>query len=78
MSANEQGLHLGGYIAPILECASFKRDVAHLQDWQNPRVRIDDYTAGSSVMAVLLCPALKTNGQSALGLLSQFCSDVFF
>lgn len=35
-----------GYIAPILECASFKRDVAHLQDWQNPRVRIDDYTAG--------------------------------
>lgn len=35
-----------GYIAPILECASFKRDVAHLPDWHNPRVRIDDYTAG--------------------------------
>eukprot|EP00434_Breviolum_minutum_P025398 symbB.v1.2.022439.t1/scaffold1940.1/size95532/5 len=35
-----------GYIAPILECASFKRDVAHLSDWHNPRVRIDDYTSG--------------------------------
>ena len=36
-----------GYIAPILECASFKRDVAHLSDWHNPRVRIDDYTSGT-------------------------------
>ena len=24
-----------GYIAPILECASFMRDVAYLEDWRN-------------------------------------------
>lgn len=41
-------LSCAGYIAPILECASFKRDVAHLSDWHNPRVRIDDYTSGTT------------------------------
>lgn len=35
-----------GYIAPILECASFKRDVAHLLDWQDPSSRIPDVTVG--------------------------------
>jgi len=35
-----------GYIAPILECASFKRDVARLADWQDPHSQIDDCTAG--------------------------------
>lgn len=32
-----------GYIAPILECASFKRDVAKLPD---PRMELDDATTG--------------------------------
>ena len=27
-----------GYIAPILECRSFKRDVAHLADWEESKV----------------------------------------
>jgi len=31
-----------GYIAPILECASFKRDVVHIEAWQ----RIPDATVG--------------------------------
>mmetsp|Transcript_167851 Transcript_167851/g.539105 ORF Transcript_167851/g.539105 Transcript_167851/m.539105 type:complete len:494 (+) Transcript_167851:66-1547(+) len=35
-----------GYIAPIIECASFKRDVAHLEDWSDPNSRIPDATSG--------------------------------
>lgn len=35
-----------GYIAPILECASFKRDVAHLLDWQDPDSKLDSASAG--------------------------------
>lgn len=35
-----------GYIAPILECASFKRDVAHLVDWENPASKIPGASAG--------------------------------
>lgn len=35
-----------GYIAPILECASFKRDVAHLEDWENPDSKIPGVHAG--------------------------------
>jgi len=29
-----------GYIAPILECASFKRDVAHMPNWNDPKSSI--------------------------------------
>jgi len=35
-----------GYIAPILECASFKRDVAHLPNWHEPLSQIPDATVG--------------------------------
>mmetsp|Transcript_76011 Transcript_76011/g.246157 ORF Transcript_76011/g.246157 Transcript_76011/m.246157 type:complete len:522 (+) Transcript_76011:41-1606(+) len=35
-----------GYIAPILECASFKRDVAHLHDWSDPHSKIPSGTVG--------------------------------
>jgi len=35
-----------GYIAPILECASFKRDVAHLKNWEDPRSEIPSATVG--------------------------------
>lgn len=35
-----------GYIAPILECASFKRDVAHLTDWDDPNSKIPGLSAG--------------------------------
>jgi len=35
-----------GYIAPILECASFKRDVAHLKDWQDEHARLSPATSG--------------------------------
>lgn len=35
-----------GYIAPILECSAFKRDVARLPDWNNPASHIDDLTVG--------------------------------
>ncbi|CAK0877512.1 unnamed protein product [Prorocentrum cordatum] len=36
-----------GYIAPILECASFKRDVAHLRDWGDPGSAISSSEAAS-------------------------------
>ncbi|CAJ1384441.1 unnamed protein product [Effrenium voratum] len=35
-----------GYIAPILECWSFKRDVAQLPDWEDPSSKIPSGTAG--------------------------------
>lgn len=35
-----------GYIAPILECASFKRDVARLPNWKDPNSTIDGGTSG--------------------------------
>jgi len=35
-----------GYIAPILECASFKRDVAHLENWDDPNVSIPSSRLG--------------------------------
>jgi len=35
-----------GYIAPILECASFKRDVAHLPNWHDPQSEIPSGTVG--------------------------------
>ncbi|CAE7379274.1 ecdD [Symbiodinium natans] len=35
-----------GYIAPILECGSFKRDVGHLSDWSNPDSKISAVQAG--------------------------------
>lgn len=35
-----------GYIAPILECESFKRDVAHLKDWRDPHSEIPSATVG--------------------------------
>lgn len=38
-----------GYIGPILECASFKRDVAHLPTWDDPTSRIPSGTAGFMV-----------------------------
>mmetsp|Transcript_56622 Transcript_56622/g.132028 ORF Transcript_56622/g.132028 Transcript_56622/m.132028 type:complete len:500 (-) Transcript_56622:80-1579(-) len=35
-----------GYIAPILECASFKRDVAHLHNWDDPSSKIHSGIVG--------------------------------
>lgn len=35
-----------GYIAPILECASFKRDVAQLPQWQDPDSHIPSFLTG--------------------------------
>lgn len=35
-----------GYIAPILECAEFKRDVAHLPDWESSDSKIAAGEAG--------------------------------
>mmetsp|Transcript_39207 Transcript_39207/g.73112 ORF Transcript_39207/g.73112 Transcript_39207/m.73112 type:complete len:487 (-) Transcript_39207:131-1591(-) len=35
-----------GYIAPILECASFKRDVGHLPDFADPKSKISSMEAG--------------------------------
>lgn len=35
-----------GYIAPILDCASFKRDVAHMTNWADPTSQISGATAG--------------------------------
>ena len=35
-----------GYIAPILECPSFKRDVGHLSDWRNKGSQIASAEAG--------------------------------
>lgn len=35
-----------GYIAPILECTSFKRDVAHLPDWSDPHSKIPSGVVG--------------------------------
>eukprot|EP00931_Biecheleriopsis_adriatica_P040608 TRINITY_DN23272_c0_g1_i1.p1 TRINITY_DN23272_c0_g1~~TRINITY_DN23272_c0_g1_i1.p1 ORF type:complete len:513 (+),score=120.21 TRINITY_DN23272_c0_g1_i1:75-1613(+) len=35
-----------GYIAPILECPSFKRDVGHLRNWQDESSAIDPASAG--------------------------------
>jgi|Transcript_15901 sugar porter (SP) family MFS transporter len=35
-----------GYIASILECPSFKRDVGHLDAWQDPHSRIAGATTG--------------------------------
>jgi sugar porter (SP) family MFS transporter len=35
-----------GYIGPILECASFKRDVAHLPNWADPSSSIASGTVG--------------------------------
>eukprot|EP00931_Biecheleriopsis_adriatica_P018561 TRINITY_DN12971_c0_g1_i1.p1 TRINITY_DN12971_c0_g1~~TRINITY_DN12971_c0_g1_i1.p1 ORF type:complete len:519 (-),score=95.48 TRINITY_DN12971_c0_g1_i1:67-1623(-) len=35
-----------GYIGPILECQSFKRDVIHLPDWQSPSSKISSATVG--------------------------------
>jgi len=35
-----------GYIAPILVSASFKRDVGHLKNWNDPKSEIDSKTAG--------------------------------
>jgi len=43
------GLLIGldiGYIASILECACFKRDVAHLEQWQDPNSHIPSYMTG--------------------------------
>ncbi|OLP99696.1 putative glucose transporter rco-3 [Symbiodinium microadriaticum] len=59
-----------GYIAPILECASFKRDVAHMADWQNPRSKIDDYTSGFIVGVFSLGCVV-----SSLPLLSSYFLD---
>lgn len=38
-----------GYIAPIMECASFKRDVAHLPDWEDPASKISSSIVGIMV-----------------------------
>lgn len=38
-----------GYIAPILECASFKRDVAHIPNWADKNSRIAAGTTGFMV-----------------------------
>mmetsp|Transcript_10766 Transcript_10766/g.20061 ORF Transcript_10766/g.20061 Transcript_10766/m.20061 type:complete len:501 (+) Transcript_10766:81-1583(+) len=35
-----------GYIASILECGPFKRDVAHLTDWNDPKSQIDGEVSG--------------------------------
>lgn len=35
-----------GYISPILECRSFKRDVGHLDNWQSASSTIPPITAG--------------------------------
>ncbi|OLQ05667.1 hypothetical protein AK812_SmicGene11096 [Symbiodinium microadriaticum] len=35
-----------GYIAPILECESFKHDVAKLENWWDPQSKIHSETAG--------------------------------
>lgn len=35
-----------GYIAPILECAAFKRDVAGLANWQDPDAALSSGTVG--------------------------------
>jgi len=35
-----------GYIAPILDSPTFKRDVAHIKDWQNPEVHIQPAEVG--------------------------------
>ncbi|CAE7554604.1 ecdD [Symbiodinium pilosum] len=61
-----------GYIAPILECASFKRDVAHLADWHSHRSKIDDYTAGFIVGVFSLGCVV-----SSLPPLSAYCLDTW-
>lgn len=49
-----------GYIAPILECASFKRDVAHLENWQDPTSKISASLAGFIVAVFSLgCVAVS-------------------
>lgn len=41
-----------GYIAPILECESFKHDVAKLENWWDPQSKIHSETAGFIVGVV--------------------------
>mmetsp|Transcript_25156 Transcript_25156/g.63817 ORF Transcript_25156/g.63817 Transcript_25156/m.63817 type:complete len:489 (-) Transcript_25156:48-1514(-) len=38
-----------GYIAPILDCASFKRDVAHAPDWADSTSKVDSSIEGFMV-----------------------------
>mmetsp|Transcript_101669 Transcript_101669/g.183422 ORF Transcript_101669/g.183422 Transcript_101669/m.183422 type:complete len:495 (-) Transcript_101669:279-1763(-) len=43
-----------GYIGPIIEDAQFKREVAHLPDWDQPGAEIDSATAGFIVSVFAL------------------------
>eukprot|EP00930_Biecheleria_cincta_P024424 TRINITY_DN17483_c0_g1_i1.p1 TRINITY_DN17483_c0_g1~~TRINITY_DN17483_c0_g1_i1.p1 ORF type:complete len:491 (+),score=83.43 TRINITY_DN17483_c0_g1_i1:114-1586(+) len=60
-----------GYIAPILECASFKRDVAHLEDWASSSSKIPDATQGFIVGIFSVGCIL-----SSFPTISSFCLDV--
>jgi len=61
-----------GYIAPILECASFKRDVAHLSNWSDPKSTIPSITAGILV-GIFSLGAIFT----ALPIVSSYFLDVW-
>eukprot|EP00931_Biecheleriopsis_adriatica_P053556 TRINITY_DN31371_c0_g1_i1.p1 TRINITY_DN31371_c0_g1~~TRINITY_DN31371_c0_g1_i1.p1 ORF type:complete len:523 (+),score=63.32 TRINITY_DN31371_c0_g1_i1:54-1571(+) len=43
-----------GYIGPILEDSNFKRDVAHLENWNDPDAEIPSFTSGFIVSVFAL------------------------
>lgn len=49
-----------GYIAPILECPSFKREVGHLSDWSDPNSKITSVEAGF-IVAIFSVGCLTTS-----------------
>jgi sugar porter (SP) family MFS transporter len=61
-----------GYIAPILEHAEFKRDVAHLPDWENPDSKIAAGEAGF-IVAIFSIGAIIMS----LPLVSSYFLDSF-
>jgi SP family sugar:H+ symporter-like MFS transporter len=57
-----------GYIASILECPGFKRDVGHLANWRDPKSSIDSSTCGFIVGVFSIGCVISA---------SPFCSPYF-
>jgi len=61
-----------GYIAPILECQSFKRDVAHLDNWSDPHSKIPSGIVGF-IVGIFSLGCILTS----LPLVSSYFLDVW-
>lgn len=74
-----------GYIAPILECKSFKRDVGHLDNWDHADTKIDPSLVGfivsvfSAGCIVMSFPAISGHFLNKYGRRGSICiGSVFF